>query len=404
MGARKRRGRGEGSIEELPDGRWRAILSLGVDPVTKKRRRKLYGKSKGEVLAKLREAQANRANGRTTDPGRLTVGEWAERCLEVRRAAVESSTYARHKWTVEKHLKPHLGPVLLRDVEATHVEGFYASLAAAGVSQNERWRAGGVLSMLLRHAVRRRLIPCNPCSDVPRPKRRVQEFVPLTFAQMRALLGAAAGHRLAALWWLALDSGMRPGELLGLEWPHLDLSAGTVAVRQALEDNGTRRRIKEVKTPKGRRTIVLSVPTVKALKLHRERMLAEVRNVEAGPVFPSRSGTWIARSNLDRYVFKPLLARALCPPVRLYDLRHTSATLLLTGEPDVSEPVNIKVISERLGHASVEITLHHYCHVMPGQQGLAAGAVGKLFQGVPQTGPAGGEKGGRVDGPGSSPT
>ena len=381
-GKSRRRGRGEGSIELLPDGRWRAVLSLGIDPTTgKRKRKKLYGTTKQEVLAKLRAAQADRGQGTLADAGKMTFGQWADKWAELKKPSVENKTWTRDQWTIAKHLKPHLGPVLLSKLSALHVEDLYAKLTAAGVSASGRRRAGVLLGGILRYAVKRHLVPHNVAADVIKPKKTRTEFTSLTVDQAAAFLAAAGRHRLAALFVLALDAGMRPGEMYGLHWPQVDLEAGTVAVLRSLEEIAGVHKLKDVKTPKGRRTLALSALTVKALQRHREAMHKEGWDVQTGPVFVSHNGQWLRQSNVFRRVFRPLLARAGCPAVRFYDLRHTCATLLLANG------VNIKIVSERLGHATVTITLDHYAKVLPGMQSVAAECFGRLFGDSPPNGP-----------------
>jgi integrase len=191
---KKRRGRGEGSVEQLPDGRWRAVLSLGIDPTTGKRRRlKLYGQAKAEALARLRATQAQHQSGELAG-NRTTFGAWSDRYLEVRKHATEPNTHARHEWTVRKHLKPHLATLELGKITAMHVEGLYAALQREGVSQNERRRAGGCLSMILAYAVKRRRIGRNPATEVPKPKRIRTEFTAWTTEQAAACFGRLFGN------------------------------------------------------------------------------------------------------------------------------------------------------------------------------------------------------------------
>lgn len=378
----KRRGRGEGGVEQLPDGRWRAVLSLGVDPVTRKRRRmKFYGKTKQEALAKLREAQTAHGKGELDRAGRTTFGEWAARWLAVHKEAVEHSTWRRYREVIEGRLVPWLGPVRLAKITEETVEGLYADLAGAGLSASERNRCGQYLSTVMRAALRRKLIRSNPVPEVPRPKKPRAEFPSWTVAQVGAFLTACRGHRLEPLFTLALDTGARPGELYALHWPQVDLRAGTVALLRSLDSRASPPVLKDVKTPRGRRTVAVARQTVELLRAHRERMRAEGRDVEAGPVFLSEAGSLYQHTSVYHNHFLPLVRRAGVPRIRPYDLRHTSATLLLVAG------VNIKVVSERLGHASIQITLDHYAKVLPGMQALAAAAMESILPRPDETAP-----------------
>ena len=372
---KKRRGRGEGSVEELPDGRWRAILSLGV--VNGKRvRRKFYGKTKKEVLTKLRECQARQNAGTLTDAGKLTVGEWLEKWLELRKAKIEASTYRRYEQSVRHHLRDRLNRVHLGKFQPVHIEALYASMEKDGVSRDEQSRAGAILSRALREAVRLHLLPYNPAAEVKKPKTRKRQIHPLTQEQTLTFLHTAASDRLAAMYVFWLDSGCRPAEVYAMHWPSLDLDACTVRITRALSEVNGHLDLKEVKTPKGNRTIYLSRTTVAALRSHRERMRAAGFDVDAGPVFCDLDGGFLRQGNVHRRSFVPILTRAKIPKIRPYDLRHTCAATLL-----LNAGVNIKIVSERLGHASIQITLDHYAHVLPGMQQIAADAMEKIFSG-----------------------
>jgi integrase len=166
---------------------------------------------------------------------------------------------------------------------------------------------------------------------------------------------------------------MRPGKLFGLHWPDVDLTAGTVFVHQSLEERPGHLRLKETKTTKSRRRIKLARGTLLALADHRERMQAEGRDVIPGPVFADTEGGLLRQSNLIRRILRPILRAAGLPVTRPYDLRHTCATLLL------SRDVNIRIVSERLGNESIELTLKHSAHVRPDMQQKAVEAVESLF-------------------------
>jgi integrase len=190
-------------------------------------------------------------------------------------------------------------------------------------------------------------------------------------AQARRLMAAASGHRLYALFVLALDTGMRQGELFALSWDDVDPSGGTLAVQRSLEEINGRQRLKEPKTGRGRR-IELSAFAAGVLQQHRERMAAEGH--AGAPVFCSAEGGYLRKPNFLRRVYRPVLERAGLPLLRFHDLRHTAATLMLLND------VNVKVVSERLGHASIQLTLDTYSHVLPSMQRTAAAKMDAFFR------------------------
>src|SRR5262249_7035709 len=151
-------------------------------------------------------------------------------------------------------------------------------------------------------------------------------------------------------------SGCRPGELLALAWPDVDLAGGYLTVRHSLEESNGQLRIKDVKTAKARRRIHLASQTIDALHEHRQRMLVEGWDVKTGAVFVDTEGNYLHNNDVRQGSFQRILQRAGLPIIRLYDLRHTCATLLLLAD----EPV--KVVSERLGHSTITLTLDIYSH------------------------------------------
>jgi integrase len=206
--------------------------------------------------------------------------------------------------------------------------------------------------------------------DPPRPQRK--EMAALTAEQVRAFLDVAANDRFFALYCLAVGTGMRQAEMLGLTWSAVDLDRGVLAVQQQLvRVRGVGLTFSEPKTSKARRSITLPAFAVEALKWHRKAQLAE--HLAMGPkwtdlhlVFANEIGKPLERSNLVRRSFEPLLARAGLPRIRFHDLRHTAATLLL------SQGTHPKVVQERLGHATIAMTLDVYSHVVPSMQRDAA--------------------------------
>jgi integrase len=199
---------------------------------------------------------------------------------------------------------------------------------------------------------------------------------PLDRDQARALLAAYLDERLAALFALAVDSGCRSAELRALHWPEVDFPAGTVFIKQALEDiSGQPVRLKPPKTKAGRRVVHLAPQTVEALRAHREAMRRQGREVTTGPVFPTLTGTWIRQPILHRTTCR-ILRRAKLPMVRFHDLRHTSATLLLQAG------VNIKIIAARLGHSSIVVTLNTYAHLLPEMQETVVAAMANILGGA----------------------
>jgi integrase len=389
--SRRRRGHGEGAIYQRPDGSWSAIISLGFDAEGKRQRRQVYAATKKEVQDKLRNLQTDHALGRLTDANRFTVGDWLTLWLEnTARLKVAPSTYRRYQQLVELQIRPHLGTALLSKLTPFHIVQFYAALEKAGDTAATRRKAGFLLGTALKAAVKMNFLVRNVVADVTLPKAPPKEMQTWTREQVQQFLEAAQSDRYYALYVLAVDSGMRSGELFALHWPDLDFAEAALQVQRSLEEIGGRTRLKTPKTEASRRRIDLSAFTVEVLGLHRQRMLVEGHNVRTGPVFVNTKGNFLLKTNVRRDSFLKVIARAnqqaeeearrtgqapeRLPTIRFHDLRHTSATLLLQdGE-------NIKVVSERLGHEEIEMTLKTYAHVLPTMQRNAAARMDKLFR------------------------
>jgi integrase len=190
------------------------------------------------------------------------------------------------------------------------------------------------------------------------------------------LLGAAKGDRLEALYITAIGTGLRLGELFGLQWADLDLKASTLTVRRTLTEVNGKLSLAEPKSAKGRRLVTLPQRVTDALADHRKRAVAS--GFAGVPyVFCNSVGGPLRRSHFHRNEFKPLLKRAELPAIRFHDLRHTSATLLLV------QGVHPKVVQERLGHAQISVTLDTYSHVLPSMQLDAATRLDSMLAAAP---------------------
>jgi integrase len=367
---RKRRGRGEGSVHQrTSDGLWIASVSYGYDDKGNRKRMTANGRTKAEAQEKLKGLQQRDAS-HLGKAEQLTVHSYLIRWLEIVKPTVEPNTYRPYERHVRLHISPFLGHVKLAKLAPVDIEQFYATLANKEVSAALARKIGTTLTIALGEAVRLRLRFYNPAKDVRKPKAVKPEISVFDSNQMAAFLRAAADDRLYAYYVLALDTGARPGELFALGWEDFDFNACFVQIRRSLEEIDGRLRIKEVKTPKGRRRIDLAPFTLAALNEHRKAMLAEGH--QGGPVFCNTIGTWLRIGDVTRNSLKPILARAQLRG-SLYTLRHTCATMLLSAD----EPA--KVVSERLGHSTITLTLDTYSHVLPTMQKRAAATMNKFL-------------------------
>lgn len=355
-----RRAPGEGSLYKRADGRWCAQCRV-ESPTGGQKTRYLYAKTKGEASEKLRAALAERDSGFVFDDGKLTVGEYLEKWLDTVRDTVKDRTWERHESVVRLHLVPELGGVRLSRLTPMEVQTLYRERLDSGLSPRTVQIIHTTLHKALKQAVRWRLVPRNVCGDVDPPHAPRKEVQPLSAEQVRSLLAAAEGDPLEALYALAVTTGMRQGELLGLRWEDVDLGARVVRVRRTVWEGKS----SAPKTRAARRQVGLSRRAFRALHEHRERANGSEW------VFPSQTGrTPFDAHHLLNRSWLPLRKRAGLPETtRFHDLRHTAATLLLC------RGVHPKLVQSLLGHASIEITMNTYSHVMPEMSGAAARAM-----------------------------
>ena len=356
----KRRGNNEGSIYRRKDGYW--VGQYGVETATGRKTRYIYGKRREEVREKLTKAIADRDGGFVFDDKNMSVGEYLKRWLnDSVRGSVRASTHASYERQVGRYMIPAIGRVKLGKLTPAHVQHLYREMQDRGLSARTVQYTHAVLRRALKQAKRWGMVNRNVADDVDPPRLKRDEIHPLDREQTRRLLGAAEGDRLHALCVVAVTAGLRPGEMRALRWSDVDLEAGTLRINRALSEG----EFAAPKTPRGRRKIELSDTARAALRAHRKRQLEERMKKaglweDHGLVFPSAVGTPLSHRNLVRS-FKALLKRAGLPAsTRLYDLRHTCATLLLNGN------VHPKYVQELLVHASISQTLDTYSHVLKG--------------------------------------
>ena len=376
-----KRGNGEGSITQLADGRYQARLYL-VKADGTRTRKAFYGATREEVAGKLNDALSNRGKGiPVAVDERQTVKTFLEGWLAAIKGNVRPKTYVGYEVYCRLHTIPEIGKVRMSKLTPQQLQALYSKKFSEGLSSTTLNHLHAMIHRALDQAVRWGVVARNVADLVDPPRPRRLEMKTLSPDQARTFLEAAAGDRLEALYILAITTGMRQGELLGLRWRDVDLDDAVLRV------TGTMQRISkqgigvsEPKTAGSRRQIALTTMAVAALK-RRHKEQSEER-LAAGPewqdsdlVFGNKYGRPIESTNLIRRSFKPLLKAAGLPALRFHDLRHTAATLLLRKK------VPVKIVSEMLGHSQVGITLNIYSHVLPDMQREAVGAMEAVLWG-----------------------
>jgi integrase len=346
---------------------------VGSITLENRKRRVFYGKTRKEVQEKLKVALRERQQDTLVTAPRQTLAQFLTDWLEnSQRQSVRPRTYERYEELVRLHIAPALGRYELQKLSAQHLQAFYAKKAEEGLSATTINHFHNVLHKALDTAVKWNLVARNVCDLVSPPRRKRYEVHPLTLEQVHKLLAVVEGHEMEALFRLALATGLRRGELMGLKWQDINLDAGVLQVRRILSRVPSKMPGKgyveaEPKTQKSRRSVVIAPFALEALKQHRERQ--REAEITAGPlwqdhdfVFCTSIGTHLnpTRDMLDQ--LKVLLKKAGLPDIRFHDLRHSAATLLL------SVGVHPKAVQEILGHSQISITMDVYSHVLPGMQ------------------------------------
>jgi integrase len=373
---RKKRENGLGTLEYLPDvDRWRVRLT--VETSGGKRRKSLTAKRKKDVIAK-RDAFLRRHHGIAFDAESLTVSAYLDRWIEdgVKQSR-RPSTVTEYESVCRVHLKPHLGRLKLGDLKAAHVQALLSERRREGYAEGTCRRIYAILGSALSQAVKWQLIALSPMAGVDAPKvpRRTGRTA-LTLEETRRLFAAASewrGGRLYPLLLLAVSTGMRQGEILGLFWEDVDLGAGVISVRRTLHrDAGIR-----YGPPKGGRTrrVEIDERLAAVLREQRRRQLEERVAASAWAsesVFTTTEGKPIHRAVLYQS-FRRLCKREGLPEITFHELRHTCATLM------AREGQQPGTVMRMLGHADIRTTLNLYSHEFPGEQRRAATALSDIL-------------------------
>src|SRR5829696_4967302 len=359
-----------GSVTKRGDS-WTAVVDLPLDPTTGKRRQKrVTARTKKEVELEVAKLIGKAQTG-FTDAGKVTVGEFLDNWLISVGPTLRPSTARRYRDVVRLHITSQIGSLRLGRLTPSDVQRLYANRLEAGLSSTSVHHVHAILHRALDQSVKWGLLSRNVTDAVDPPRRQSPEMQVWSASDAAKVLVAANGDALEALWHLALTTGMRRGELLGLRWSDIDLNVGTLSVRRTLSRGSTSRlESGEPKTIAGRRRVALPASTVERLRRHATKQKELWLAVGPGYadrdlVFATVNGTPIHPNTLSR-AYAQLIERAGVPRIRFHDLRHTSATLLLaSGE-------HPKVVQERLGHASISETLDRYSHVSADMQQRAA--------------------------------
>ncbi len=371
-----------GQVIKRGERTWLVRVFLGRDEKGKQlfHRKTIHGTKKDAETYRNKVAR-ERDTGTFIEPAVLSVKEYLDKWLKTSaRPRLRERTHEDYSQLLARYVHPVLGSKRLCDVRPLDIQNLYADMTGRGLSARTVRYTHAILSSALKQAIRWRMLTNNPCDAVGLPRAERREMKALTPQEADSFLRAAKANEHGVIFAFALATGMRPEEYLGLKWSDVDLETGTAVVRRALiRRSGGGWYFGEPKTSRSRRTIPLPTTLVQMLLAHRRkqmetRLKAGVAYQNNDLVFATGEGTPHNSRNLAQRHFLAILKSAELPiNFRLYDLRHSCATLLLVaGE-------NPKVVAERLGHASVVLTLDTYSHVLPSMQQAATEKLEKML-------------------------
>jgi integrase len=386
-----------GSVVKRTDSKGRTCYFVIIeerDAAGKRRRRWRSDPSTGSGFTSRRAADMYAAtlvtsinDGTYVEPNRDTLGAWLDVWLAIIQPTVRPSTWASYEKNVRLHIKPYLGVVDLRRLNAADLDRLYQRLldsgrldhrAGVGLSARTVRYVATILGKALKDAVRKGHIVRSPAldADPPKPANGAAAMRTWTADELGTFLDGTTEHRWAPVFAFLAMTGARRGEALGLRWRDLDLDGGRAAIMQTVQKIAGATVVGTTKTAAGRRVVALDAGLIALLRTHR-REQAELRLLvgagwrDNGLVFPDHTGAPAAPEGVSR-AFRRAVTDLGLPPIRLHDLRHTWATLALQAK------VHPKVVQERLGHANIAVTLGTYSHVAPSLHDEAAETVAAL--------------------------
>lgn len=369
-----------GQIIKRGDRTWLVRIFIGRDGRWKRRYlNKTVRGNKKDAEAYLSKTLTEISTETFIEPSPITLDEYFDKWLEAAaRPRVSQRTADGYEALLKRYLREPLGHKRLSKLQPLDIQRVYGGMLARGLSARVIRHTHSALHSALRQAVKWGIIARNPSDLVELPKVPHKESRVLSPGEAVHFLEAAAAMPHGLIFEFALLTGMRPEEYLALQWADVDFGRSTSTVRRALIRHKGSWSFQEPKTARSRRTIFLPAPLLQKLAAHRRKQAAQRLQIGSlwqahDLVFCSETGTPLSIPNLTYRYFRPILEKAELPRIRLYDLRHSCATLLLIAEE------NPKVVSERLGHSTIVLTLDTYSHVLPTMQQGATAKLTKLL-------------------------
>ncbi|MBK7928993.1 MAG: site-specific integrase [Bryobacterales bacterium] len=363
-----------GQIIKRGDRVWLVRIPLGREANgTRKYLNKTIHGTKKDAEAWSTKTLRDRDVGVAVKAAQQTIDEFLDTWLEsYAKPRIKTKTFEGYEYTLRRYIRPRLGSRPLGKLATAEIQAVYNDLFESGISPRTIQYANMILKQALKISIVWRLTAFNPCEGVTVPRQQRKEMKVLNPDQARRFLAFARQDKHAALFELAISTGLRPSEYCALKWSDVDLEKGLLSINRSLDwlpSGGWT--ITDNKTSGSRRSVKLPGNVVAALAAHKrlqdaERVASHDNWQDLDMIFANETGGPLDRHNIARRHFHPILNAAGLERIRLYDLRHTAATLAL------SAGIPIKVVSEMLGHTSTAMTMDVYSHVLPHMQDEAA--------------------------------
>ena len=377
----KKRANGEGSIRKKPSGRWEGRYTQGIDPVTGKAIQKsVSAKTQAECKEKLAKAIRENRGVPLNHTGDYTAAEWCRLWFETySKPNIRYNTAKGYEGIIEHHIIPAIGAIKLKQLSSIHIQRMYNDLKEngrmpRGAKQNDKplsntfvRRVHAVLQAALKQAVKERLIPYNPCENCRIPPKDKKEMTILPPGRIGRYLQEAEKYGVLPMFYLELSSGLRRGELLALLWKDLNVKDRTLSVTKSVCRIDHQLVVSQPKTKNSLRLLTLPESTVQILVEEHEK------HPDNPYMFPSpKTGEMLDPASF-RAMHDRILEAIGAEHVRFHDMRHTFATLALKNGVDV------RTLSEMLGHYSAGFTLSTYVHSTPSMRVQAADTIGQMI-------------------------
>jgi integrase len=378
-----RRSNGEGSVAKRPNGTWVAKLWVGG------KRRHLYGKTRVEVVRKLRLLQNEVASGGQAEPTRMTVSEYLRFWVDASKPSLRASTVALYETLVRLYVSPRLGTTRVAKLQPIQLQWLYNDILGRGLKARTAEQVHRLLHKALGDAVKWRLLPQNVATHVQAPKHQPAERCIWSQDEAQRFLRSASDSdsRWSPLWLLLVGSGCRIGEALALRWTDVSRTEGSIRIERSLSHFGNKRVEGPPKSRAGVRTITLPSFALDAIERQRTSYLAwRPGSGDSGSTDPharvfSTEGGGLPYPCDLRKRFHEACKRAGVPIMRVHDLRHVHATLA------VASGVDAKTVQHRLGHSTLAMTLGVYAKATRAGDVLAARALDAVIETSPGSPP-----------------